>query len=67
MMGRHVIKIYKLCGRGRGTLVRQLLVIRKGHFEEKQEVLLYLGEEWGTVHMELIIPTREQRLQNKNR
>lgn len=40
-----------------------LLVIRKGHFQEKQEeVLLYLGEEWGTIHMELIIHTREQWL-----
>lgn len=40
------------------------LVIRKGHFYEKQEeVLLYLGEEWRTAHVKLIIPMGEQRLQ----
>ena len=37
------------------------LVIRKGHFYEKQgEVLLYLGEEWRTAHVKLIIPMGEQ-------
>lgn len=53
-MGRHVIKIYKSCGRGRGTLVRQLLVIRRALLGETGSIALSGGGvgnyTYGTYH-----------------
>lgn len=39
----------------------------RGTFRRNRKYCFIWGEEWGTVHMELIIPTKEQRLQNINR